>query len=293
MLLFLGLWGITVVLSGAQEPPPGASQVKWDVIYCQVAKVELTMDLYCPQAGYAPYPLVVYVHGGGWTGGNKRGGAGLLDLPTLLAHGYVVASIDYRLAPRWKFPAQAEDVFCAIRYLRAHAEELQIDPQRIGAYGSSAGGHLVSLLGTADETAFLGPCPWEASARVQAVVNMFGPTDFALFDLTSPKNLDKGLRVFGTVDLNDPIFLRASPVTWVCPDDPPFLILHGEYDQTVPLAHAQALYARLVSVGVPVELIVVKNAGHGFSPTGGSPEPSREEISALIATFFDRWLKNE
>lgn len=286
---------MAVVLPRAQEPPPppGARQVKWDVTYCQVEGVALTMDLYYPQAGRAPHPVVVYVHGGGWTSGNKRRGVGLLDLPTLLAHGYVVASIDYRLAPRWKFPAQAEDVFCAIRYLRAHAEEMQIDPQRIGAYGSSAGGHLVSLLGTVDEAAFPGPCPWGTSAQVQAVVNMFGPTDLTLFDLASPKNWNLALRVFGTDDPNDPIFLRASPVTWVSPDDPPFLILHGEHDRTVPLAHAQALYARLISVGVPAELVVVKNAGHGFAPMGGPPEPSRKEISALIAAFFDRWLKNE
>ena len=268
--------------------PWSAERIVKDVTYCTVAGVDLTMDLYYPQTGGSPYPVVIYVHGGGWTSGSKRGGAGMRDVPTLLAHGYVVAAIDYRLAPAYKFPAQIEDVKCAVRYLRVHADELRIDPDRIGAYGGSAGGHLVALLGTADDDAFSGDCPWEASSRVQAVVDMFGPADFSLFEFIGSK---KAMSVFGASDATDPIFAQASPVTWASSDDPPFLILHGDKDPVVPLSQSQSLYDYLQAAGVPAELVVVKNAGHGFKPTGGKIDPSRQEISELIASFFDRWLR--
>ncbi len=210
------------------------------------------------------------------------------DIPTLLEHGYVVVSIDYRLAPQWKFPAQIEDVKCAVRYLRVHSDDLGIDPDHIGAYGGSAGGHLVSVLGTADDDAFSDDCSWEASSRVQAVVDMFGPADFSKFNFNKA---DKAFQVFGASDVTDPIFAQASPVTWASSDDPPFLILHGDQDPVVPLEQSQSLYDHLQAVGVPVELVVVKNAGHGFKPTGGRIDPSRSEISEMIASFFDRWLK--
>jgi len=266
----------------------GSAGVERDVVYRTVAGIDLKMDLYYPQTGSVPYPAVIYVHGGGWTSGSKTGGAGMRDVPTLLDHGYVVAAIDYRLAPEWRFPAQIEDVSCAVRYLRVHAEEFGIDPERIGAYGGSAGGHLVALLGTADEGAFPGDCPWEASGRVQAVVDIFGPADFSLFEFLGS---DKAEEVFGASDATDPVFVEASPVAWVSPDDPPFLILHGNRDPVVPLSQSQSLYDHLLAASVPVEFVVVKNAGHGFVPIGGRIDPSRREISELIASFFDRWLK--
>ena len=112
-----------------------AERVMRDVTYSTIDGINLKMDIYYPQTGSSPYPAVMYVHGGGWTSGSKDGGAGMRDIPTLLEHGYVVVSIDYRLAPQWKFPAQIEDVKCAVRYLRVHSNDLGIDPDRIGAYG--------------------------------------------------------------------------------------------------------------------------------------------------------------
>lgn len=285
--LFVALAGVSPFAFAAQLPRNAARIVR-DVAYREVGGVELSLDLYYPQTGSSPYPTVMYVHGGGWTSGSKRGGAGMIDIPTLLDHGYLVASVDYRLAPEWKFPSQIEDVVCAVRYLRTHAAELEIDPSRIGAYGGSAGGHLVSLLGTADDGAFRGDCRWEASGRVQAVVDMFGPADFSLFEFSGS---DKAMSIFGAAEGTDPIFVRASPVTWASSDDPPFLILHGDSDPVVPLAQSQSLYDHLHAVGVPVELVIVKNAGHGFRPIGGEIDPSRREIAALIAAFFDRSLK--
>lgn len=282
---------LAAIWAAAAPPilPLGAARVAWDVTYRAVDGLSLKMDIYYPQTGDPPYPTVVYVHGGGWTGGNKRAGAGMLDVPTLLERGYVVASVDYRLAPNWKFPAQIQDVACAVRYLRVHAGDLGIDPAHIGAYGGSAGGHLVALLGTADDDAFGDDCPWEVSSRVQAVVDMFGPADFSLFEFNH--NASKAAQVFGAQGADDPILLRASPVTWVSPDDPPFLILHGDRDPVVPLEQSLSLYEHLLAAGVPVELVVVTNAGHGFKPIDRPIYPSRSEISDLIASFFDRYLK--
>ncbi len=270
----------------AQPPRP----TERDVTYCTLDGVELKMDIYRPQSSTAPTPALLYVHGGGWTGGDKRSGEGIRDIPDLLARGYLVAAVNYRLAPRYKFPAMIEDVKCAVRFLRANAERFSINPEKIGAWGGSAGGHLVALLGTADATA-----GWEVgqyleqSSRVQAVVDMFGPTDLTvLFEGANPKLMEQ---VFGTSDRNSEILKRASPVNWVSSDDPPFLILHGERDPLVPVSQSQLLYEKLQATGVPVTLVIVKNAGHGFAPMGGPISPSRQELTKMIGDFFDQYLK--
>lgn len=276
-----------------------------DVTYCVMDGVELKMDIYRPPSppaplpsegegsrgeGMTPTPALLYVHGGGWTGGDKRSGAGTLDFAELLARGYLIAAVNYRLAPRYKFPAMIEDVKCAVRFLRANAERYNINPERIGAWGGSAGGHLVALLGTADETAGWDVGQYlEQSSRVQAVVDMFGPTDLTvLFEGANPRLMEQ---VFGTSDRNSETLKRASPVNWVSADDPPFLILHGERDPLVPPSQSQIFYDKLVETGVPATLVMVKNAGHGFVPMGGPISPTRDELTKMIADFFDRYLK--
>ncbi|HXF04639.1 MAG TPA: alpha/beta hydrolase fold domain-containing protein [Blastocatellia bacterium] len=267
-----------------------AGRVDRDVTYCTVGDVALKMDIYYPAASRGPAPVAVYVHGGGWTTGDKARGEGVRDIPELVARGYLVAAVNYRLAPRYKFPAMIQDVKCAVRFLRANARRYNINPDRIGAWGGSAGGHLVALLGTADETA-----GWDVgqyldySSRIQAVVDMFGPTDLtAIFDGANPRLLEQ---VFGTTDRTSEAVRRASPVTWVSRDDPPFLILHGERDPLVPPSQSQIFYDKLVQTGVPATLVMVKNAGHGFVPMGGPISPTRDELTRMIADFFDRYLK--
>lgn len=236
-------------------------------------------------------PAILYVHGGGWTKGDKRAGAGAEDIPELVSRGYLVAAVNYRLAPQYKFPAQIEDLKCAVRFLRANAAAYGIDPDHIGAWGGSAGGHLVALLGVTDATAgFEGSGGYASqSSRVQAVVDMFGPTDLtAVFQGAAPPLMEQ---VFGITDKNSDIIKRASPVTWVSSDDPPFLILHGEKDALVPLSQSEKFYDRLVATGVPATLTMVENAGHGFAPAGGTIDPSRTEITGLVADFFDQYLK--
>ena len=276
----------------AEAPDLQASKVERDVIYGKVGEVELKLDIYHPKkAGAKPTPVAVYVHGGGWTQGSKTGGAGLIAMPELLQRGYLVASIDYRLAPEFKFPAQIQDAKCAIRFLRAHAKEYDLDPERIGVFGGSAGGHLVALLGTADASAAFDTSGGSTnqSSRVQAVVDFFGPSDLTLG--TGGGNPRLAENVFGAKSRDDEVLKRASPVTYATPDDPPFLILHGDQDKVVPLAQSERLLEVLKNVGVPASLVVVTNAGHGFAPAGGTPNPNRAELAKIIADFFDRTLR--
>jgi acetyl esterase/lipase len=262
-----------------------------NITYGNVEDVSLKMDIYYPMKAFEKAPAVVYVHGGGWTKGDKAGGAGKLDISELVSRNYLVAAINYRLAPQHKFPAQIEDAKCAIRFLRANSEKYNIDNEHIGVWGGSAGGHLVALLGVADESAgFEGIGGYaNQSSRVQAVVDLFGPSDLTkIFEGSNSRLLQK---VFGTPDHDSEIARLASPVNYVSNDDPPFLILHGEEDKLVPLSQSQILYDKLNEAGVQAELVVVKNAAHGFAPAGGQPIPSRPELTEMLADFFDEHLK--
>jgi acetyl esterase/lipase len=250
--------------------------------------VPLQADIYFAQNGSGMAPLLIFIHGGGWTGGSRSSGMGFEGLQALSYSGYTLASIDYRLAPRYKMPAMIEDVKCAVRSFRAHAAAYGIDPDRIGIVGASAGAHLAAMLGTAGESAGFDVGEYtQYSSRVQAVVDMAGPAD-----LTIPFIADyeqAAVRIFGTTDPDNPLFAAASPVNWLSPDDPPFLILHGEDDRTVPLSQSQEFYEKLIAAGVDAELIVVKHAGHGMDSPDQSP--AREELARKILDFFQTKLK--
>jgi len=286
---------LTAAAPTAVQPGRGAAQptgkVDRDVTYCSPNGQPQRLDIYYPATSSGSAPVVLYVHGGGWTSGDKRTGNGSETIPELVKRGYLVAAVNYRLAPASKFPAQIEDVKCAVRFLRANAAKYGIDPNRIGAMGGSAGGHLVSLLGTSDATSgFEGNGGYAGvSSRVQTVVDMFGPADLTVAFEGAGDTLVKG--VFGAANRTDPVVKDASPVTWISKDDPPFLILHGENDRLVPLSQSQELYDRLTAAGVPAKLVVVKNAGHGFVPDGGQISPTRDELTKMIADFFDARLK--
>ncbi|MBK9007055.1 MAG: alpha/beta hydrolase [Anaerolineae bacterium] len=258
--------------------------VESDVTYCTVDGVALKMDVYYPFEEHGRFAVAMYVHGGGWSSGDKAKGAGAADIPALQQAGFLVVSVNYRLAPEYEFPAMIEDVKCAVRSLRAHADEYNLDPNRIGVYGGSAGGHLVAMLGTTDESAGFDVGEYlEYSSRVQAVVDMFGPADLTV-DFEGGGETVR--RAFGDFDL-----ALASPVTYVSADDPPFLILHGEEDALVPIAQSEDLLAKLQAAGVQAELVPVANAGHGFKPVSGEISPSREEISQMIVAFFEDALR--
>jgi acetyl esterase/lipase len=255
------------------------------------------MDIYYPEVVGKPVPAIVYVHGGAWISGDRSSDEGVRFIPELVGRGFVVASVNYRLAPEHKFPAQIEDIKCAVRYLRANAANHGIDPNRIGVVGASAGGHLVALLGTSDPSAGLeGSCGYiDESSRVQAVVDLCGPTDLAtlLFDVDYISWIEEyyataAEQVLGTRDPNAEIVSKVSPVTHVTRDDPPFLIIHGEKDILVPVNQAEILYERLVVAQVPATLVVIENAGHSL--TGTNTSMSLDEVVEMIADFFEQHL---
>src|SRR5437868_3289993 len=200
LLFFIVLGAGSIVLAGAVAgflarlvsagaEPASMQPTQRDVTYCTAGGVDLQMDIYAPaRLAGARAPAVMFVHGGAWSGGDKASGEGAPEIAELVDRGYVVASISYRLAPRYVFPAQIEDVKCAVRYLRANASSLHIDPKRIGAWGASAGAQLVSLLGTTDESAgFEGDGGYlNESSRVQAVVDMYGRADLSTVPTTRP-----------------------------------------------------------------------------------------------------------
>jgi len=277
-------------------PLPAAASPAASITYCTPNGVALAMDVSEPSAGTPrPAPAVLYVHGGGWAMGDRKtdltqpAPSPITLLPAELAsRGYVLASIDYRLSPVYAWPAQIEDAKCAVRFLRAHAAELGIDPNRIGAFGRSAGGQLVSLLGTA------GPDPgWDIgeyadqSSQVQAVVDLFGPTDLTHFD----EQAVWWARCFAQLTMGSSTSTRsqASPLTWVAPNDPPFMILQGKDDTAVPPSQSEELADRLTTAGVPLQLVLVDHAGHGLANPG--EEPAAATLADRLLAFFDATLQ--
>lgn len=263
------------------------------VVYCTDGGVPLTMDVYRPDSNAnGPMPALLYVHGGGWEKGNASlGGVNALIADQLLHHGMVVAAVNYRLAPQYPWPAQIEDVKCAVRYLRANAQRYSIDPREIGAWGGSAGGHLVSMLGTAGPNAGFDTGQYTSeSSSVQAVVDMFGPADLTASGW-GPDATSVVQQVFGvTPGQDNGVLAKASPVTYIQPNDPPFLIFHGVADAVVPPAQSQELAARLQAAGDSATLVMVQNAGHGFKPTGGPISPSLDQIARTSTEFFAQHL---
>lgn len=282
------------VRRNSQDLHPAASLR--DVTYGYSDGVELKMDIYLPiEAKTKTVPVVLCVHGGAWRAGEKPG----LNSPVLsllIERGYAVASINYRLAPEFRFPAQIEDCKCAVRFLRAHSAQLHIDRNRIGAFGESAGGHLVALLGLTDETAgFEGNGGWQKeSSRVQAVADLFGPSDLntSHWDFKDHSEyIWTAKNVFGATRDDDPVLARASPVNYISKDAPPFFILHGNLDNVVPISQSIELYDKLKTAGDSVTLLIVTNFAHGGVPVGLTPKPPEKQFNRAIADFFDRTLK--
>ncbi|OVE79966.1 hypothetical protein BVY01_01150, partial [bacterium I07] len=193
------------------------------------------------------------------------------------------------------FPAQIQDCKAAIRWIRANAENHGFDPDRIGVWGGSAGGHLVALLGTSggieefetDENS-------EYSSRVQAVVDWYGPTDFLKMDDFPGKGghndggSPESRLVGGPIQENKDLVLKANPITYVSSDDPPMLIMHGEKDMSVPFNQSELLHDALKNAGLESTLYCVKNGGHGFRD---ATEDSGEELAEMGIQFFEKHLK--
>ena len=249
------------------------------------------LDLFVPGNAARPLPVIVWIHGGGWTGGDKSGCPPLRQ--GYAQRGYAIAAINYRYSQQAIFPAQIEDCKAAIRWLRAHAKKYNLNPDRIGVWGSSAGGHLVALLGTSGDVKEFDVGPNSGvSSRVQCVMDDYGPTDFPQMDAhripsatlqhDGPQSPES--RLIG-VDIADPanakIVARANPITYVTRDDPPFLINHGDQDPLVPHHQSELLFAALKAAGVPVRLNTVSGGGHGAGFGGPELEKIRRDFFAF------------
>ncbi|MBM3312706.1 MAG: carboxylesterase [Candidatus Aminicenantes bacterium] len=241
-------------------------------------------------------PLVIYIHGGGWSSGDKGGIFDRGDTKMLFQLGFAVASVNYRLAPQSRWPAPVHDCKLAVRFFRRYADLYGIDPDRIGVFGDSAGGHLAALLATADDDDGLeGPGLAGTSSRVAVAVERFGPTD--LLDegsVTTSDGLSMVLGLLGCHPQQCPAAAaQASPVTYVTPDDPPILIQHGDKDSLVPYRQAERLAERLRSAGNAGALIKVRNAEHAFipSPITAALGPSVETVAFMTVAHLARTLE--
>lgn len=279
---------ILIFASLSAASPQGTS----DVVYATVGGRALHLNLTIPVgAPSKPRPAVIWVHGGGWIEGDYHDT--FADDYGLNDQGYVTGSVEYRLSGEAKYPAQIHDCKAAIRFLRANAAKYGIDPNRIGVWGGSAGGHLVALLGTTGGIQALEGDQGNLgySSRVQAVCDFFGPTNLTESGIKG-YTPDIGALIEGL--LGGPVKERrglarlASPVEFASKDDPPFLILHGEVDTLVPMSQSDELYDALHRAGADVRLVKVKHAGHGFAPTG--TDPSFEELKKIVQDFFRRTL---
>jgi acetyl esterase/lipase len=250
-----------------------------DVTYCEVDGQELKMDVYFPPSG-GPWPCMVFVHGGGWTEGDKTP---MAVVPT--EAGILVVSINYRMYPAYIFPAMIEDIKCAIRYLRSRAAEYNLNAERIALIGHSAGGHLAALAGLVDTSAGWDTGPYlDQPSQVQAVVVISGPSDLTQHFPAWVNELK--FKVFGEEKLTS-----SSPLTYVRQDAPPFLIIHGDCDEAVPVEQAHMLHAALLKAGASSQLLIMKNAGHGLEPVGGQVSPAVDEVFAIILGFFAQTLR--
>ena len=255
-----------------------------DLAYADQSEAQ-KLDLYLPTTGDGPFPVVMMVHGGGFMFGDKADGAGLTGVDQLLEAGYAVASINYRLSGEATWPAQIYDAKAAVRFLRANAAQYNLDPERFGAWGASAGGNLVAMLGTTcDVTELEGADLGNAdqSSCVQAVVDWFGPIDFLAMDTQfagteCPANHDaanspESMLVGAPIQTVPDIVATTNPMNYIDTTDAPFLIQHGSADCNIPPVQGKNLADVLGAERATYSLI--DSAGHGGSQIRDPGEPA-------------------
>ena len=273
-----------------ENPPfrlPETVSMTPDLVYAKYGERELHLDLYAPKAGNGPFPAVVFIHGGGWESGDKtrfRRQAALLA-----EKGFVTACIAYRLSGEAKFPAAVYDSKAAVRWMRANAKQYRINPDKIGAAGGSAGGHVVAFLGvTADMPEFEGDGGNSGySSRVQAVAALYPVVDFVSFGKLAGSGDNAMTKFLGATYAQKPeLWAKASPVTYVSKKSAPTLFMHGTEDK-IPIQHSIDMMKQLKAAGVYSDIFVAKGAGHGFANGPQWFEPSVRRMEE----FFTKMLK--
>lgn len=262
--------------------------------YGKAGDAALPLDLVLPgDGGTGPRPAAVWLFGGGWFSGSRGGGPSYW-CSSLAAHGIVCAAVDYRLSQYAPFPAQIHDVKAAIRWLRGNADTYRIDPDRIGIWGHSAGGHLAALAAlTGDLPALEGDCGTPGvSSRVQAAAIASANSDFLSLDLPDLDNPAITQLFGGGLAEREDLMRLASPITHVQPGGPPCLIAHGTRDETVPFSQAEQLHRALLDAGVPVEFVPIDGGYHNWnqSPEATWPKVRYFEFARLALRFFQQHL---
>lgn len=269
------LWGLIIGLQAGTGLTALASddrfeiEVSRDIEFAKIDDLSLKLDLYQPVGAASP-PLIVWVHGGAWRAGSKDS----MPLHELVKRGYAIASVDYRLSPVAKFPAQVHDCKAAIRFLRAKAKQYGYDASKIGIAGSSAGGHLVAEVGVTNGHPKLeGKIGnhLEQSSSVQAIVDYYGPTNFlTILKQSTPHGLSVRVPALQLLlgsqpEENAALAKLASPVFHVDRNDPPLLMIHGDADPQVPINQSHELHGRYKQLGLPARLEVIHGGAHGGS----------------------------
>ena len=252
----------------AYGPPRSGEDIYRNVLFASPQGHDLHMDLYVPQT-VKPAPVVIWIFGGSWKFGSKSYHVIVRDLTR---SGIAVAAIKYRMSGTAVYPAQLDDCRAAVQWLRKNGGHFGIDPQRIGASGESAGGHLAALLGTV-----------EGASSVRAVLALYPPTDLVTLgrefaNPEKPSNIEKLLG--GPIEQKLALAAEASPVNNVSASSPPFLLIHGARDELVPLEQSLELQRRLARANVEARLIVVPDKGHWFRLDANQ--------MAEVARFFRR-----
>jgi len=273
-----------------EDPPfelPAGVTVERDLVYARYGDREMKLDLYRPASGAGPFPAIVFIHGGGWSAGNKN--AFRRQAAYQATKGFAGACIAYRLSGEATYPAAAHDSKAAVRWVRANAAKYSINPDKIGAAGGSAGGHLVAILGTSAKLRKLegdGGNPG-FSSRVQAVVSFNGVFDLAgaaakSANATGPIALFLG----GPYDHMPQVYAEASPMTHVDKSSAPFLLLHGTADSTVPYQQSVDMQKKLEAAGVRAELYSAEGAQHGFFNRPPHFHPTLERMEQFFRSVL-------
>ncbi|MEN3940592.1 alpha/beta hydrolase fold domain-containing protein [Prosthecobacter sp. SYSU 5D2] len=275
------------------RPVPAGVEARLDLPYAENENPRQKLDLYLPKERKAdkPLPVIVFIHGGGWRNGDKAGGIG--NLGRFVASGdYAGVSVGYRLTGEAQWPAQIHDCKAAIRWIKAHAEEHGLDATKIGVWGTSAGGHLVSMLGTSGDVKELEGTlgkHLDQDSQVTCVANYYGPENFitmvrqpSTIDRSQGRDYPEALLLGGPVPEREAVAREASPVTHVSAGDAAFFTAHGTKDPVVPYAQGEEIHAALTKAGVPSILQEMTNGGHGFRS---------EELDGRLKQFFDLHLR--
>ena len=269
-------------------PPPDSVREEHDIVFGRGGSEELHLDLYSPRQAAGKLPAIVVLHGGGWAQGTH---SEMRPVARAFAEKcYVAANVEYRLAPRSKYPAQLHDVKCAVRWLRANANRCQIDPERIAAFGVSAGGHLALLLGLTEPSDGLEGDGGSAdeSSKVQAVIDVMGPTDLTKPGWSAGTEALINDLMGGSREQMPDAYRAASPVVYIRRGAPPVLIVHGTQDPVVPFEQAKLLHDALRKAHVPCRLVTLHGRDHGAN---WKPEDLQRTLTAM-KEFLDKNLRS-